>query len=267
MEKSRGTGGENEDYCKKDGEFFERGDIDREASNGQGARKDILKVKAKLDRGDHFWEIAKEDETFGTVANNWRFLQNYERSVTQHRASKTIVTVLWGDSGCGKSLGANQNKNLYSLDYGQNGVWFDGYEPNKHRTILLDEFNGNVMRITEFLKLTDRYAYMGETKGGRVVVKPKHVFITSNYAPGEWWTNVSGEQQAAVSRRITNEFLFRRNGNGDVEITVRKGTWRAFPLRRAVVVDENDNDKGLMAWEDIEQEYMQTDEEVEYDFE
>lgn len=55
------------------------------------------------------------------------------------------IWVHWGVAGAGKShkvYNDNDINKIYKVKYGNNGIWFDGYDPDTHTVILFDEFVG-----------------------------------------------------------------------------------------------------------------------------
>lgn len=57
---------------------------------------------------------------------------------------KTIY-VFYGDAGAGKTKTIYDSWNIeqiYKVNYGNSGVWFDGYNIEHHKIVLFDEFCG-----------------------------------------------------------------------------------------------------------------------------
>jgi hypothetical protein len=256
----------------KDGDFWERGEVPT-GMPGQGKRNDLLDVKARIEQGEHLWDIARDDTTFSTVINNHRALGKYETSLTVPRNAKTIVTVHWGAPRLGKTCAAYRSKHVYSLQHGNSGSWWDGYEPNRHTTVVLDEFTGSALRMNDLKKLMDRYPIRMETKGGHVEVRPRFLIITSNDDPRAWYTKVDRVHVEAVEKRIDNEFQWFEDAPGWARVQKRKGTWKAFPLFELKQREEwTNNDAGVSQLECIWLEisdYAGTEvdlDEVDYEF-
>ena len=189
LEPLRGTPQQASDYCRKDDTrdadagfgVFEAGEL---PVHEQGKRNDLLAVKHHIDNGMHLWSIPDTDESlFSTVSRNHRSLGIYESHKTQGRDKKTALHIHEGQSGTYKSFAAQRYPDAYALEHGNSGAWFDGYEPNKHRTVVADEFGGHFMPYTTLKRLTDRYPMNVETKGGRVAFRADRVVITSNIPP------------------------------------------------------------------------------------
>ena len=70
--------------------------------------------------------------------------------------------VLWGPSGSGKSRYAKEHwpGAFWKTPYTQ---WWDGY--GTHDTVILDDFRGDCMRLTDLQRLLDWYPLWVEIKG------------------------------------------------------------------------------------------------------
>lgn len=241
LEVPKGTPQQNRDYCSKpetrdDGAgfgFHERGDLPPPLAPGK--RNDLLAVKEKLDAGEHLWSISQSDPTlYGTILRNHRALSTYETHVAKQRDYPTALHIFEGSPGTFKSNAAFKWPSPYTLEQGNSGTWFDGYEPNVHESVILDEFHGGVMPYTTLKKLADRYPMMVETKGGRVIFRGKRIVITSNIAPTGWYPKYPFD---SLERRITSWFChsvteapIHGQPTGTTLITKKRGTWGMHPM-------------------------------------
>lgn len=108
------------------------------------------------------------------------------------------VEVRWGDTGTGKShsiyhpcpkfpdLTHWDQQDVYfkrSLD-----KWFPCYDPTRHMVLVLDDiYPRSPEDMSNLLTWLDVYTCMVEFKGGNVVAAWRHVVITSNVNPDEWF--------------------------------------------------------------------------------
>jgi hypothetical protein len=275
LESRRGTPREASDYCKKedtradhlDFGIFEVGEL---PAHEPGKRNDLLTVKKALDDGKHLWAIAQDDDDLApTVLRNHRSLGMYEQHVQAPRDHRTHLHIHEGDPGTYKSFAASQYPNAYALENGNSGTWFDGYEPNKHETILADEFGGHFMPYTTLKRLCDRYAMMVETKGGRTIFKGRRVVITSNITPDQWYPKYPF---AELERRVTSWFTYTRTQApiyglpvGAITVEKKKGDWRNHPLYEVLkVIDGQENIRQLD--EEIIKEEFEGEELEDFDY-
>ena len=96
------------------------------------------------------------------------------------RSFKTLLYVYWGPPGTGKSRRALQeatNIDAESIYYKPRGLWWDGYK--QQRCVIVDDFYGWI-KYDELLKITDRYPYKVQVKGGFEEFTSTHIWITSN---------------------------------------------------------------------------------------
>jgi len=178
--KSNGTAAQASNYCKKDDDYYEYGQMKR-----AGKRTDI-------DDLYHMAAANKSDIEIGEYNPSGylryhraidRVRLNYMRSNKKFEPVK--VTVLWGEAGKGKSRKAYEiDPNLYHFTHMEGPIWFDGYRGEK--TILINDFYGNI-RYSYLLELLDGYKFNIPVKGGFTWKMWNHVIITSNKHPQFWY--------------------------------------------------------------------------------
>ena len=129
-------------------------------------------------------------------------------SLQQPKIRKNLVViVIVGSTGIGKTWSVHDlvaPDDLYTVNYGNGGLWWDGYAG--HKAILFDEFKGQVP-LQRMLQLLDIYPQRLEIKGGFTPAEYKLVFITSNSMPEFWYPCLDGRDRSAEMQA-----LFRRLG-------------------------------------------------------
>lgn len=204
LERARGTPTENAEYCKKDGDFFEHGEV----PVSQGARTDLTGACAGLKEGKRIRVVAQEfPEVF----------VKYPRGLTQlsHFCQPDFVGprkvfLFTGASGAGKTRAVVEAEPDLFRHGGDR--WFDGYEGQE--AALLDDFDGKSLDRQVFLWLTDQYPCSLPVKGGFVKWLPKRVYITSNFPMSSWYPGLLAEAAEAVNRRfhVIKEFSKSTSG-------------------------------------------------------
>lgn len=175
-----GTTKRNIEYCKKDGNFFEKGD-DPSEQRSENIKKGV---------GD-FWEtvhLAAKEGRFEDIPSGAyiRYHSNLHKIHAEHQQSKAIIpeaectgVLIYGPSGVGKSWFARQE---YPDAYIKNAnKWWCGYRDNDY--VILDDLSPSLAKaLSQHLKIwTDHYPFTAETKGSSLFIRPKKVVITSQY--------------------------------------------------------------------------------------
>lgn len=206
-------------YCTKEetraSDIYEYGIPMLQQKTKQGARTDIEKVWAYLKKGKPIHEIIDEDpKTLRHVSLMQK--AQYEALRGLKRTSKTQLIVLYGASGTGKSSTAIQFASMCGPYYLQpndgKSMWWNGYDPLIHETVILDEFTGSKLPLTFLNQLTDKYDLRVQTKGGFLPFVAKRIIITSNFHPKRWYDFENTEKNLcydALERRIDTLVQFR----------------------------------------------------------
>jgi len=204
----RGSREQARDYCKKDGDFEERGDWE---AGGQGTRNDLRAVMEKIKNGDKMINIIEEMPEI--VSRNLRFVEKYnslcERENTKE-FRKVEVHAYVGDAGTGKTKKAMEENNDVFVVNCDETFPFDGYDGEK--TILLDDFYGG-MKYGQILRILDGHQCRVNVKGGHRYAQWTKVIITSNKMPELWYSSIG--LTPALKRRLTTVTEFRNEEGGN----------------------------------------------------
>jgi len=216
------------DYCSKldsrvpDGEVVRFGEpmpVNKKGGT-QGARADW----------DDAWKRLKDGQRVADVLDVHSHMLPCSRALSHARGFalermkrdfKTKLIVLYGDAGTGKSSTAvklAERCGEYHRVTIQNNLWFDGYDPMKHQTVIFDEFTGSKMKLTMLNELVDRFSMNVETKGGHLPFLCKQVVITSNFPPESWYDFKNPEKRLsfeALDRRIDILIQFKLTDEGE----------------------------------------------------
>jgi len=208
----RGTQQQAIDYCTKE-ESRERGCEPeifgtpmKTNAKGKtaGARNDWKKCHALVDEGQSTLDVLHE---LPHLTPNIKAIEHYRFLVNLHktRSAKTKLIVLYGDPGTGKTSTAISmcgEDDYYLVPADGKDLWWDGYDCDKHKTVIFDEFTGARMPMTLLNQLADRCKLHLQVKGGHTVFLAERIIVTSNFAPKDWWKNMSPESFQALERRI-----------------------------------------------------------------
>lgn len=119
------------------------------------------------------------------------------------------VVVYWGPTGTGKSHRAWEEASMLAYPKPPTTKWWDGYQPEKHQHVVIDEFDGQV-GITHLLRWFDKYPCVVEQKGGGCCLIAKKIWITSNIDPQQWFPDGKPAQVAALMRRLKIVYMDKK---------------------------------------------------------
>lgn len=120
---------------------------------------------------------------------------------------RRVCSYFFGPTGSGKSYSAREALEELNVDYfdkSPGSHWFDGYTGQS--CVLFDDFRGSWMPYSLFLRVTDPAGYwvQVQTKGGHVMWKPVHVFVTSNVPIHKLYPN---HDPAPLLRRFAGKYF------------------------------------------------------------
>lgn len=158
---------------------------------------------------ERVWDLATSGNLLGIPASirvpHYRTLRTIQQDFVQPVAQSRSVSVFWGKTGTGKSRRAWNEAGLSAYPKAPTTKFWDGYQGQEHAVI--DEFRGDIA-ISHLLRWLDRYPVIVEIKGAATCLSCKHVWITSNLPPIEWYPTLDAETFSALSRRFTEIIEF-----------------------------------------------------------
>lgn len=201
FEPSRGTADQNIEYCsKQDKSAFRQGEPLK-----QGSRNDLEGAMQAVAEGAEMVTVA---ETYPTTwAQYRRSLAEYALMKAQKRNWPTKTIYLWGPTGTGKTMHA-QELNPTSVYW--TGAFLNGF--NGEKVLLFDDFDYSKMDWQVFLTMTDRYPMSINVKGGWANFAPEILIFTSNSNPKDWWPKAPDATRAAIHRRMDEYGDFKMLG-------------------------------------------------------
>lgn len=172
------------DYCKKDGDWFQHGQVPKEQSDAGG--------EATKRKYEEAWELAKKGR-FEEIDPVIRY-RSYSTAKQIHKdfmqPAQDIETIdnewIYGESGVGKSYSVKERyPNAYKKMCNK---WWDGYQGQE--VVLIEDIDMKHEVLGHHLKIWgDHYNFIAEIKGGAQNIRPKKIIVTSNYHPKDIWTD------------------------------------------------------------------------------
>lgn len=188
IEVRRGTALQASDYCKKDNDYLEFGEISK-----QGHRTDL--DTARRMAADEGMRAVSATCSYQQILSAEKYLTYNETA----RDFKPMVIWIWGPSGCGKSKLARElcGEDVYVKN--DPSKWWNGYDA--HDFVIIDDFRDSWFPMTELLRILDRYECRLEYKGGFRQLLAKTIIITTILPPKSSYGG-HGEPIEQLLRRI-----------------------------------------------------------------
>lgn len=163
------------EYCKKDGDFTERGVAPMTFSDA--AKKGVAER----------WELAKQGRFEELPPENIRAYEHIHKRFKPEPPPLSELSHEWwyGDTGTGKTRKAREeNPTAYIKDPQER--WWDGYEGQD--VVIIDDFDKyQVKQGGDMKRWLDHYSFQAPFKGSYQLIRPKKIIVTSNYHPNEIW--------------------------------------------------------------------------------
>lgn len=197
IEIAKGNSLHNYEYCTKQGNFEEYGERPKTQQEKGTSEKERWQKARKAAELGKFEEI--DDDIFLRHYGNIKRIHADNRPKVE---SLPNTTGLWihGPTGSGKTTYVLENyKSLYVKN---SNKWFTGYKDEE--AVLLDDLDpDSAKHLVRYIKLwADHHPFAAETKGGEILIRPKHFIITSNYSLEECFFGVNQVDIDALLRRF-----------------------------------------------------------------
>jgi len=195
-EATKGTPQQNIDYCSKEDPYpLISGDPPLTQKEKGGVEVDRWAAAVAAAKSGDLESIPPD--LLARCYRTWKEMKK-DYMVTPSDALSTTGVWLCGPAGCGKSRKARED---YPNSYlKMANKWWDGFQDQD--TVILDDLDLKHDVLGHHLKIwSDRYAFLAETKGGAITIRPKTIIITSQYTIDDIWHDE--ETRAALKRRFS----------------------------------------------------------------
>lgn len=196
-EVAKGSPQQNRDYCIKEADFTEVGQMPSAADRTKNATK---KRKADYDLAiDKAKQQKLYDIESGTLLRHMSALKQVARDHPPLLPDLDYLCGLWlyGAPGTGKSRSARW---MFPKAYPKMcNKWWDGYLNEPY--VIIDDVDTNHKVLGHHLKIwADHYPFTAEVKGHSVRIRPEIICVTSNYRIEEIFFEDAILQQALLRR-------------------------------------------------------------------
>ena len=187
------------EYCKKDGDYTERGTAPMTDKKKGEAEQDRYK-RARKHAEDGEFDLIDADIYIRHLGN----LKKIRAEKQQQPAQLTELTNEWlyGPPGTGKTSTAfAENPGAYLKGLNK---WWDGYT-NQDAVIIddMDPFHKSLAQ--EFKAWAHHMPFPAESKGGTMCLRPKKIIVTSNYSIDQVWDDSTTRE--AMHRRFNEKYI------------------------------------------------------------
>lgn len=187
------------EYCKKDGDFTERGIQPMDQKRKGEVEKERWSGIKELAKAGRLDEI--EPEVF---VKHYKTLKEIAKDNMPPVPDAPELPGYWyfGRAGTGKSRTAREeNPGAYSKPLNQ---WWDGYQDES--VVIVDDMDPFHKSLAyEFKMWGDRYAFIAPIKGGALRIRPTKIIVTSQYTPEEIWEDAATLE--AINRRFSRRYF------------------------------------------------------------
>lgn len=203
-ETRKGTAEQAANYCKKENNYYEIGEISKPK---QGKRNDLILIKNEIMEGREVDEITLENpmvfHQYGRTLNKIEDI--YLR--TKFRTEMTECHWYFGPTGSGKSHKAFENfdPKTHYLFKNDNG-WWDGY--TQQEIVIINDFRGEIP-YNQLLQLIDKWPMNVKRRNREPMpFTTKKIIITSSLAPQAIYKHRMEEDNIEQLLRRTQVFKF-----------------------------------------------------------
>lgn len=189
LEQKKGTFLQASEYCKKDGDFFEDGELPADPkSKGEAEKEKWEIILQKAREGDEEWLRIQYPAIYFKHLVLFRSHRVFDISIMDYSDNDTPHEWWVGSTGTGKSRMLNEN---YPDHYPKEvSKWWCGYRGED--VVGIEEWPMNMGDImaSYLKKWVDRYKFQAQVKGGSMIIRPKKVIVLSNYTLEDCFSNI-----------------------------------------------------------------------------
>lgn len=234
----------NINYCKEDGDFVEFGQPPA-AQGDKGGEVTAEKYRLAKEQA----ECGKLDDISPDLyIKHYNTLKQIKNDARNRKVPGDLSwegpldcpnTWIYGPTGTGKSRRAREMHPMHYLK--MHNKWWENYEGED--VVLIDDLGKNEISAGYLKTWGDRYGFRSEVKRDSIVLRPKHIVVTSNYHPKDLYPESSEYEPImrrfniihmveltkdtrsrkaprltpiVISERITRPPLYRQSANGNL---------------------------------------------------
>lgn len=203
LELARGTNQQNIDYCSKEGNCYEYGELPPERGRQGG--------EATKRKWEEAYNAAKEGDFDAIPPDLYIRYRNSFKAIYQEEVNRNTSAIgdwdlkhhfiwIYGPTGTGKSHMARSIAMTVDQEHppylkGLN-KWWSGYQQEK--VVIIEEASPESCKYLAplFKQWCDKWPFAAETKGGHFEhgIRPEYIIITSNYSIAECFPEINDQE-------------------------------------------------------------------------
>lgn len=194
-EPAKGTGQQAADYCRKEGDFYEVGEL-KEQDPGKREQNRWDEARRQAECGERL----EDSQIYITHYSNVRSIMRDHISMPDELSwtlGNTPNVWIYGEAGTGKSRKAREDYPGAFLK--STNKWWCGYQ-NQPYVVVDDVDIGHACLGHHFKIWADRYPFPAEVKGSSIALRPQVVCVTSQFSIDQIWPDQ--ETRDALHRRF-----------------------------------------------------------------
>lgn len=207
FEKMKGSAAQAAQYCRKGGDFWEHGKF-------PGKRKLSEFLLTAVKQGKTAVQMMDEEPSAMLHLRAIKAAQFEYQTEKAREWRQLSVTVLWGDTGVGKTRKAREDLPDAFFTHLSTPEWWDGY--NGQTELVIDDYDSDIPCV-RLLNLLDGHPCRLPVKGGYCWALWTKVILTSNYPPENWHGKAKAEHHRALMRRIHRNVQVLEHVDSDKE--------------------------------------------------
>lgn len=210
-EAAKGTPEQASEYCKKDGEFKEFGELSTVTKGGLMEKERWAAALALAESGRMEELKESEPKLYVTHYTSWQRIRK-DWAPRPDDADSTTGLWIYGVSGCGKSRSARQAANNLQVPYYTKNCnkWWDNYQGEP--IVIVDDVDTSHKLLGHHFKIwADRYAFNAEIKGSSVSIRPKCIIVTSQYMIEDIWEDEATREALKRRYRVVHLLTYDPN--------------------------------------------------------
>lgn len=250
LKPARGTAAQNQEYCTKEGQSFQVGELNDSTTGGSMEIERWADMRTLAKEGK--WVTFEERYPRELTLHKTKFLdifyehmQSKIEELPENESRSHVNFWLWGEPGQGKSYWALKAGFRNNAQYGPkeryeklHNKWFDDYKYEP--VVVIDDLDksDHLKNLHMYKALGGAWPFRCEVKGASMVIRPKVVIITANENIESTFEGLPRVHVEAIMSRFCELKVLRRAPTFEQAIQPLESMFDLCATRRPIVFKE-----------------------------